>query len=591
MNIKQLLTFSNCKLLINAIITKGPAQTFYKLTSFFSSTNTYDDWQKKHTISSSELNQETSTVFSYNPLISILVPAYHTKERFIDELYDSLCKQSYSNWQLVIADANIDSPIHRKKLLDLAATDKRILHISLSSNLGISENTNAALHEATGDYIGLLDHDDLLTPNALYEVVKAINLASPDFIYSDEDSIDDSTGLFLKPHFKPDFNIELLRANNYICHFSVIKRSLLNQVGEFRPAFNGAQDYDLFLRCCEKANLVYHIPKILYHWRSHTDSTASNPKSKMYAYEAGKHALEEHLERIGRNGIVNITNNLGFYRIQYEIPASPLISILIWDECDYKSTSHCIDNLRKHTSYTNYELIIATENTKSKHYCIFEKYNNISFIDINTITLKTPGAVYNHLSSFASGKHMIILNNKVKPINSTWIDELLMFSVQPNIGAVGAKILSKNNKIYHAGIMLGIGDNNIGYAHQGLSKNNPGYYNRANLAQNITCVSAKCMMFQTKIFHKVGGFDIRYTNQLYDIDICLKLRNANFSNIYTPYAEMETKLKLENPHKHKICENEDDLEHLTNTWGEILSITDPFYNPNLSHEQADFLLQ
>ena len=355
----------------------GPKGFWIKLTERFQKSDIdYKEWYENHRPSEQELERERKQVFEYSPKISILVPVYNTPEVFLKQMIQSVRKQTYTNWELCIANAN-PSNQEVSSILNVAGKkDNRIKVVDVPENEGIAQNTNRALEIATGEFVGLLDHDDLLEENTLYEIVSCLNKdRKTDVLYTDEDKVTTDLDEYFSPNFKPDFNLDMLRANNYICHFFVAKKALIESVGKFRAEYNGAQDYDLILRCTEQAERISHVAKILYHWRVHKESTADNPLSKMYAYEAGKKAIEDHLRRCHTKGEVLQTENLGFYRVKYPVTGNPLVSILIPNKDQAETLDKCLKSIEKLTDYENYEIIIIENNSTEEK--TFEYYEQI----------------------------------------------------------------------------------------------------------------------------------------------------------------------------------------------------------------------
>ena len=356
----------------------GPREFWIRLHERFEPEEIpYGPWYAAYVPDQTVLDKQRKKKFAYAPLISVVVPAYRTPELFLRQMIDSLEAQTYEEWELCIANGSPEDQSMRKVLEEYSSRDRRVRWQELTENKGIAENTNAAFAMAKGEFVGLLDHDDLLAPNALYEVVNALNQHEHgDAVYTDEDKVTAELDEHFQPHLKPDFNIDLLRSNNYICHFFVVRRQLVEEVGGFRREFDGAQDYDFIFRCVEKAREVVHVPEILYHWRTHKASTADNPASKMYAFEAGKRAIEAHLERTGVKGTVSHTPDLGFYRVKYPVQGHPLVSIIIPNKDEKETLEKCLESIKKNTLYDNYEIIIVENNSTTDE--IFDYYRKIS---------------------------------------------------------------------------------------------------------------------------------------------------------------------------------------------------------------------
>ena len=356
----------------------GPKEFWIRLHERFEPEEVpYGPWYEAYVPDEAELNRQRRSRLDYEPLISVAVPAYRTPKLFLSQMLDSLLAQTYKNWELCIANGSPQDEDMREVLEEYSARDKRICVQDLTENLGIAGNTNAALSMASGEFAGILDHDDLLAPNALFEIAKALGRdRSLDAVYTDEDKVTTDLKEHFQPHLKPDFNLDLLRSNNYICHFFVVRREILKKVGGFRQEFDGAQDYDFIFRCVEQAEKVGHIPEILYHWRTHKASTADNPASKMYAFDAGKRAIEAHLKRTGVKGTVSHTPDLGFYRVTYPVQGEPLISVIIPNKDEKETLKACIESIREKTEYSNYEILIIENNSTTEE--IFQYYKELS---------------------------------------------------------------------------------------------------------------------------------------------------------------------------------------------------------------------
>ena len=407
-----------------------------------------------------ELERQRRERFAKRPLISILVPVYRTPIPFLADMIDSVRAQTYGNWELCIANADPSCREVGDYLRTVCAEEPRIKVKDVPENEGIAQNTNAALSIASGEYIGFLDHDDLLTADALYEMVKCMNEREDvEVLYSDEDKITSDSREYFAPHFKPDFNLDLLRSNNYFCHFVVAKKELILQVGAFRGAFNGAQDYDLVLRLVEQAKAVGHVPRILYHWRVHKASTADNPMSKMYAYDAGKRAIEEHLKRCGQEAEVSHTKDLGFYRVKYALRERPLVSILIPNKDQADTLGQCIRSIREKTGYSNYEIIVIENNSVEEE--TFSYYEELQKDEqVRVVYWKDEfnySAINNFGAGYARGEYLLFLNNDIEVIDADWLEELLANCEREEVGIVGAKLYYPDDTVQHAGIVVGIG--------------------------------------------------------------------------------------------------------------------------------------
>lgn len=555
----------------------------------------YQEWYQRHRVTEKELERQRKERFSREPLISILVPVYNTPETFLRDMVGSVREQSYENWELCVANANPANGEVAAVLRELSGEDQRIRVTDVPENEGIAQNTNAALKIARGEYIGFLDHDDLLEPDALYEVVRAVNeKAGVDMVYTDEDKISSDAAEYFAPHFKPDFNLDLLRSNNYFCHFVVAARELIRQAGEFRAEFNGAQDYDLVLRCVEKAGHIAHVPRILYHWRVHKASTADNPLSKMYAYDAGKRAIEEHLKRCGETGEVSHTKDLGFYRVRYALEGSPLVSILIPNKDQADTLETCIRSIKEKTEYPDYEIIVIENNSEEEK--TFEYYKKIEGENVKLVYWEGEfnySAINNFGVRHAAGEYLLFLNNDIEVICGDWLGEMLANCQRKEVGIVGAKLYYPDDTVQHAGIVVGIGGI-AGNMFVGLKRGYTGYMHKAVVQQDLSAVTAACMMIRREVFRQAGGFEERLKVAFNDVDLCLKVRRAGYLVVYDPYAELyhyESKSRGAEDTKEKIRRFQNEIEFMRSRWIDILKNGDPMYNVNLSLKKWDYSLK
>ena len=555
----------------------------------------YQEWYLKHRASEKELERQRKEKFEKTPLVSILVPVYNTPEKFLRDMIGSAQEQTYANWELCIANANPSNQEVAALLREKCAEDVRIKVTDVPENEGIAQNTNAALKIAEGEYIGFLDHDDLLAPDALYEVVKAVNgRDGVDMLYTDEDKISSDSEEYFTPHFKPDFNVDLLRSNNYFCHFVVAAKDLILQVGAFRAEFNGAQDYDLVLRCAEKAKNIVHIPRILYHWRVHKASTADNPLSKMYAYDAGKRAIEEHLERCGEKGEVSHTKDLGFYRVKYSLKDKPLVSILIPNKDQADTLAACINSIKQKTEYPNYEIIVIENNSEEE--TTFSYYKEIEGENVKVVYWDGEfnySAINNFGVRHASGEYLLFLNNDIEVIRGDWLGEMLANCKRKEVGIVGAKLYYPDDTVQHAGIVVGIGGI-AGNMFVGLKRGYTGYMHKAVIQQDLSAVTAACMMIKREVFQQVEGFEEKLKVAFNDVDLCLKVRKAGYLVVYDPYVELyhyESKSRGAEDTKEKIRRFQSEIEFMRCRWNDILKNGDPMYNVNLSLKKWDYSLK
>lgn len=573
----------------------GPKEFWVKLTERFQADDVdYEQWYENHKALPEELEKQKNEKWKRKPLISIVVPVYNTPQVFLRQMIESVQNQSYSEWELCIGNASPENK-EMKKILEEYKNDARIKEVEIPENKGISQNTNRAMEIASGEWIGLLDHDDLLAPNALYEIAKAVNEhLDAEVIYTDEDKVTTDLKEHFQPHLKPDFNLDLLRSNNYICHFFVASRDLIKRVGGFRPEFNGAQDYDLILRCTEQAKQIVHIPKILYHWRVHKASTADNPASKMYAFDAGKRAIEEHLVRCRTKGTVQHTKDLGFYRVKYEVCGEPLVSIIIPNKDQSEALKKCLDSIREKTSYRNYEIIIVENNSEEPE--TFAFYKKIAGEKIKIVTWEGEfnySAINNFGVRHARGDYLLLLNNDVEIINGDWLTEMLSHCQRKEVGIVGAKLYYPDNTIQHAGIIIGIGGV-AGSVFVGLPRAFSGYLHKASIQLDLSAVTAACMLVKRSVFEQVGGLEEKLKVAFNDVDFCLRVREKGYLVVYDPYAELyhyESKTRGAEDTKEKIRRFQTEIEYMRSHWIGLLKKGDPYYNCNLSLTKWDYSLK
>ena len=557
----------------------------------------YDEWLPKHLPSEEELKKQRNHVFDYTPKISIVVPLYRTDPEFLGQLVDSVRRQTYSNWELCLSDGSgEDSPL-TDLLNELEESDPRIKAIHNETQLRIAQNTNAAIEAATGDFIGFADHDDALTDDALFEVVKYLNRhRDTEMVYSDEDKMSGNGTSFFEPHFKPDYNPDLLHTVNYICHFLVVKRELLDRTGLLRPEFDGAQDYDLVLRCVENTKHIGHIPRILYHWRAHEQSTSENPESKGYAFEAGQRAIQAHFDRLGVPCVVTYGEFPGLYRTKYTWPEEPLVSILIPNKDHIDDLKKCIDSITAKSTYTNYEIIVIENNSTEEE--TFEFYKELEQQNAKVRVVYWEGefnysAINNYGAAAAKGDYYLLLNNDTEVINDNWIEELLGYCMRPDVGIVGARLYYGDDTIQHAGVIIGFGSI-AGHAFVQQPRGATGYCHRIICAQDYSAVTAACMMVRKDVFEEVGGLSTDLAVAFNDVDFCLKVRHAGYLVVYNPYCELyhyESKSRGLEDTPEKIERFGREIATVEKHWPGIFGTPDPYYNPNLTLESQDFSLK
>ena len=581
----------------------GPAALAQKVVGKVKNKNKaaviYQKWLPKHLPSKAELEHQRKEHFSWEPTFSVVVPLYKTPEKYLRALVESLQAQTYGKWELCLSDGSgADSPI-RELLKQLQTEESRIKVIDHQEQLQISENTNAAIEAATGEFVVFADHDDELTAHALYECVKVLNeKPETEVLYSDEDKMTMDGHKFFQPHFKPDYNVDLLCTVNYICHLFVAKKTLIDEVGMLRREFDGAQDYDFIFRCVEhaRAERIHHIPKILYHWRCHEDSTSENPESKLYAFEAGRRAIEAHYSRIGVPAAVENAAFYGMYRTKYDWKEKPLVSIIIPNKDHRKDLETCVNSILEKTTYPNIEFIIVENNSTEQE--TFDYYKDLETMRENVhVVFYEGGFNYSKINNFgadaAKGSYLLLLNNDTEMIDGGAIGEMLGYCMRGDVGIVGAKLLYEDETIQHAGVVLGFGGT-AGHAFIGKPRYDTGYFGRILCAQDYSAVTAACMMVKRSVFDEVGGLTEELAVAFNDIDFCLKVRKTGKLVVYDPYAEWfhyESKSRGYEDSPEKVERFNDEVDTLLRSWREIIEQGDPYYNPNLTLDNSDFSLR
>ena len=531
------------------------------------------------------------------PKISIVVPLYNTPQQFLVELLDSVQNQTYQNWELCMVDAGQQEEVGRT-VLERAASDSRIRYKKLDRNEGIAGNTNQGFAFATGDYIALLDHDDILHPCALWYVADAIVKQSADFVYTDEVTFEGDIDHLTVYHFKPDYMLDNLRSNNYICHLSVFSAALLAKVGgDERAEFNGSQDYDLYLRLTEQAQKVVHIPHILYYWRSSPTSVASNISAKMYCLESAVKALRAHYQRVGVpvDDVSMIPDTPGFYKTDYTITKPGRVSILI-PSCDHASDLRtCVESIYRRSTYPDFEIIIIENNSKEP--ATFRYYDQLQKEhpeNLKVLYWQGTGFNYSALNNFgakaATGEYLLLLNNDTEVIAPRWMEEMVMYAQQDRVGCVGAKLLYPDNTIQHAGIGFGF-LTLAAHMHKNFPVGHPGYMGRLVYAQDVYAVTAACLMVRKAVYEQVGGLDESFAVAFNDVDFCVRVREAGYTNVFTPFAQLyhyESKSRGldEDPVKRKRFESE--VKRFQQRWAKQLAAGDPCMNPNFDRMKEDF---
>ena len=570
----------------------------------------YGGWIRFSELTDYDLKKQAKKQFTNSPKISVIVPMYKTKEKFFKDLVNCMIKQTYPNWELCLADGSPEKNENYKKYYE---KDERIKYEFLGENKGIAGNTNAAIQMATGEYIALLDHDDILAEYALYEVVRCINKnPNVEFMYSDEDKIDGRDNRY-DAYFKPDFAPDTLRCQNYICHFSIFKKEVMDKLEGFRSDYDGAQDYDIFLRMSEivKEENIKHIPKILYHWRVHRESTAQlNSNAKNYAFEAGKKAISDHLERIGLEGEVSEGCLSGIYRVDYKVKGNPKVSIIIPNKDGKDILKVCIDSVIEKTTYKNYEIIVVENNSTGDEIYDYYKeiinnekirvvnYNtgkeilnpeecSLEYTNANRIEVK-PGFNYSAIINFgvknATGEYSIQLNNDTELITANWLELMIGFCQREDVGAVGVKLYFPDETIQHAGIVVGLGGI-AGNRFKSIPKDGHGYFARESMVENLSAVTGACLMTKTKVYEEVGWMNEDLAVAFNDVDFCLKIREKGYLVVYNPFVEFwhyESKSRGQEDSPEKIKRFQGEISTFERRWADFLEKGDPYYNLNLS---------
>jgi len=548
------------------------------------SPNEYQEWLEKRRPSEKELAaaRDEACAFAYRPLISIITPVFNTPALWLGEAVESVLRQAYENWELVLIDDGSTLAETVELIATIAQRDPRVVVVRRESTGGISAASNSGLERAGGEWIGLLDHDDVLEPDALFEGVKYLQ-GNPetDLIFSDEDKITEE-GL-AAPQFKPDWSPDFLLSYNYLCHFTTIRRDIVERAGRFRPEFDGAQDYDLFLRVSELTTRIHHLPRILYHWRRSETSTSDNIRRKPQALEAGRRAVENHLQRRGERGHVTVDWQTHAYWVKRELRETKRISIIIATRDRIDLLTRCIASIKSKTSYPNYEIVVVDNESKSEEareyfrnfeHRLLQFHGPFNFSALNNLAVEQTNAPW-----------LLFLNNDVEVIESEWLTVMAEHVQRPEVGAVGARLLYPNDTVQHAGVVLGVGGI-ADHAFRHFPADAPGVSRQLQVTRNYSSVTGACLLTRREVFEEVGGFDEeRLPVTFNDVDLCLKMRRAGYLIVYTPFAKLYHHESASRRRSVEALET----EVMRERWPEYLE-RDPYYNPNLSRERADFSL-
>lgn len=602
----------------------NPRGIAHKLKSKWIEKRAMKQYGKKSFPDAKRRRAEEETRFEKDITISILVPLYNTPKKFLTEMMDSVLAQTYRKWELCLADGSDDAHGYVGKLCkEYAQMDSRVRYQKLESNEGISGNTNECYKMATGQYIGLFDHDDILHPSVLFEYMKVICGQDADYVYCDEATFKKGNiDRMITLHFKPDYAIDNLRANNYICHFSVFSRELLEGTELFRSRFDGSQDHDMILRLTSEAKHVVHVPKLLYYWRSHKGSVASDISAKTYAIEAARGAVADHLLRFGFENF-KIESTRAFetiFRIRYQLLSHPRVSIIIPNKDHLKDLKRCIDSILDKTTYENYDIIVVENNSETDEiFAYYEEIGKHPRIQVVTCEGEFNYAKINNFGAgFAKGEYLLLLNNDTQIITVNWIEEMMMYGQREDVGVVGAKLYYDDMTIQHAGIVIGLGAHRTaGHTHYKVNKENVGYMGRLCYAQDVSAVTGACMMVKKALYDELGGLSEEFAVALNDVDFCLRVREKELLVVFTPFAELyhfESKsrgsdLKLSKKEQARAAKAQNtkaaeaggndanvsrydkEAALFREKWKKVIETGDPYYNVNFSLDRSDYSLR
>lgn len=575
------------------LLTQGPRALIAKVFfhSLISTPNlnvSYQDWLNKNRLSPKEISRlvEEQRYLAYRPKISVVTPVFNTSEKYLRSALESVLNQTYNNWELCLADDGSTEECVKQVLEEFKGRDKRIKVIYLDKNLGISAASNEALKLTTGEFIALMDHDDELAPNALFEYAKLLNLNKKlDMIYSDEDKIN-ADGEFEDPYFKPDWSPDTFLSCMYTPHLIVFRKAIVDKIGGFRSGFDGSQDYDLVLRFIEKTGRIAHIPKILYHWRKVPGSTAAVYTAKSYSHQASQKALREALKRKKIDANLKEGMWLGSFRVHYRIPQEKLVSIIIPSKDKVELLETCVRSILQKTTFRNYEILIIDNNSvEKKTRAFYEKIQKESS-KVKVFNFRKPfnfSEINNFGATEAKGDYLLFLNNDTKVISHEWLSSLVEHIQRKEVGAVGPKLLFGDGTIQHVGVITGVCGEIAGHPFYGLPKNLNGYFGNINMVRNVRAVTGACLMTRRDVFKEVGGFDERFMVSYNDVDLCMRINQKGYRVIYTPYSVL---YHFESKSLGKVSDGERKVDYnevllMKKLWGKKL-YPDPYYNPNLS---------
>ena len=578
---------------------KGAEQLWRDVTFRVGLALHHDSWQHRADLPLRRELKAQRTADLPGPTVSIVVPVFNTPAKFFKEMLQSVQKQTYRRWQLVLVDASDETHPAASELARTAAKqDSRVVYRKIE-NGGIAANTTAGFALATGEYLTLLDHDDVLYPNALFECVQTIQNTGADFVYSDEIVLSENLKALGGYHFKPDFAPDYLRGCNYITHLAVFSRALLEEAGAAEyPEFDGAQDHELILRLTEKARRIEHIKKVLYIWRGHAGSTAAGMEAKPYALAAGERAINAQLKRLGLPGqAAAIDGAPGAYRLRYELTGTPLVSVLIPNKDHAEDLRRCLSSLYAKAGYDNFEVIVIENNSTDP--ATFAYYDTLPDASPRCRVVRYEGAfnfsaVNNFGAQFAAGEHLLLLNNDIEILSEGFLRELLSYSQRPDVGAVGAKLYYPDDTIQHAGVLMGI-NGSAGHSHKSYPRRAVGDLYRLITTQDYMAVTGACLMTKTALYREVGGLDEEQFAVAYnDVDYCLKLWEKGLLNVYTPCAEAyhyESKSRGLDTLSENAKRYEREKANFYAKYQRYIDNYDPYYNPHFNNLFENFGLK
>ena len=578
---------------------KGAEQLWRDVTFRVGLALHHDSWQHRADLPLRRELKAQRTADLPGPTVSIVVPVFNTPAKFFKEMLQSVQKQTYRRWQLVLVDASDETHPAASELARTAARqDSRVVYRKIE-NGGIAANTTAGFALAAGEYLTLLDHDDVLYPNALFECVQTIQNTGADFVYSDEIVLSENLKALGGYHFKPDFAPDYLRGCNYITHLAVFSRSLLEEAGAAEyPEFDGAQDHELILRLTEKARRIEHIKKVLYIWRGHAGSTAAGMEAKPYALAAGERAINAQLKRLGLPGqAAAIDGAPGAYRLRYELTGTPLVSVLIPNKDHAEDLQRCLSSLYAKAGYDNFEVLVIENNSTDP--ATFAYYDTLPEKFPRCRVVRYEGAfnfsaVNNFGAQFAAGEHLLLLNNDIEVLSEGFLRELLSYSQRPDVGAVGAKLYYPDDTIQHAGVLMGI-NGSAGHSHKSYPRKAVGDLYRLITTQNYMAVTGACLMTKTALYREAGGLDEEQFAVAYnDVDYCLKLWEKGLLNVYTPCAEAyhyESKSRGLDTLSENAKRYEREKANFYAKYQRYIDNYDPYYNPHFNNLFENFGLK